>query len=113
MLPQGLRLLFVEGYRPPSLQREYFEEYAGRLRASHPEWPDKKGGDAAAPPPADALFADASRCLRGTIAQSVCHSPSEHAVALAVVPRRPPRPGAAAASGERVACAPVRPARVA
>lgn len=29
MLPQGLRLLFVEGYRPPSLQREYFEEYAG------------------------------------------------------------------------------------
>ncbi|MFE3942411.1 M15 family metallopeptidase [Streptomyces sp. NPDC059118] len=37
-LPQGLRLLFVEGYRPPSLQREYFEEYAGRLRAAHPDW---------------------------------------------------------------------------
>ncbi|MCX5427421.1 M15 family metallopeptidase [Streptomyces sp. NBC_00257] len=39
MLPQGLRLLFVEGYRPPSLQREYFEEYADQLRVSHPEWP--------------------------------------------------------------------------
>ncbi|MFF1507160.1 M15 family metallopeptidase [Streptomyces sp. NPDC058326] len=37
-LPAGLRLLFVEGYRPPSLQREYFEEYAGELRAAHPEW---------------------------------------------------------------------------
>ncbi|MGW7824932.1 M15 family metallopeptidase [Streptomyces puniciscabiei] len=38
MLPTGIRLLFVEGYRPPSLQREYFEEYAGRLRAAHPGW---------------------------------------------------------------------------
>ncbi|WP_406065822.1 M15 family metallopeptidase [Streptomyces sp. NBC_01077] len=38
MLPQGLRLLFVEGYRPPSLQREYFEEYAGQLGAAHPDW---------------------------------------------------------------------------
>jgi D-alanyl-D-alanine dipeptidase len=40
LLPRGLRLLFVEGYRPPSLQRTYFEEYAGRLRAGHPEWSD-------------------------------------------------------------------------
>ncbi|MGE7439096.1 M15 family metallopeptidase [Kitasatospora sp. NPDC001175] len=38
MLPRGIRLLFVEGYRPPSLQREYFEEYAGQLRAIHPQW---------------------------------------------------------------------------
>lgn len=38
LLPAGLRLLFVEGYRPPSLQRRYFEEYAGELRAAHPEW---------------------------------------------------------------------------
>lgn len=38
MLPQGLRLLFVEGYRPPSLQQEYFEEYAGQLRAAHLDW---------------------------------------------------------------------------
>ncbi|MFB7210471.1 M15 family metallopeptidase [Streptomyces sp. NPDC056255] len=38
MLPQGLRLLFVEGYRPPSLQREYFDEYADRLRSAHFDW---------------------------------------------------------------------------
>ncbi|WP_318211793.1 MULTISPECIES: M15 family metallopeptidase [unclassified Streptomyces] len=38
MLPVGIRLLFVEGYRPPSLQREYFEEYAGLLRAANPGW---------------------------------------------------------------------------
>ncbi|MFH8609934.1 M15 family metallopeptidase [Streptomyces sp. NPDC018029] len=39
LLPSGLRLLFVEGYRPPSLQRDYFEEYAEQLRALHPRWP--------------------------------------------------------------------------
>ncbi|MFD9791947.1 M15 family metallopeptidase [Streptomyces sp. NPDC059070] len=39
LLPPGVRLLFVEGYRPPALQREYFEEYADELRALHPEWP--------------------------------------------------------------------------
>ncbi|MEU6988726.1 M15 family metallopeptidase [Streptomyces sp. NPDC046324] len=37
-LPDGLRLLYVEGYRPPSLQRRYFEEYGAELRAAHPEW---------------------------------------------------------------------------
>lgn len=37
-LPRGMRLLFVEGYRPPSLQRHYFEEYADQLRAEHPDW---------------------------------------------------------------------------
>ncbi|MGM9331581.1 M15 family metallopeptidase [Streptomyces murinus] len=38
-LPEGLRLLFVEGYRPPSLQRRYFEEYGAELSAAHPDWP--------------------------------------------------------------------------
>ncbi|MEU6319187.1 M15 family metallopeptidase [Streptomyces sp. NPDC047009] len=38
LLPQGLRLLFVEGYRPPSLQRAYFEEYASQLPAIHADW---------------------------------------------------------------------------
>ncbi|GAA1914920.1 M15 family metallopeptidase [Streptomyces durmitorensis] len=38
LLPGGLRLLFVEGYRPPWLQRSYFEEYEGHLRALHPTW---------------------------------------------------------------------------
>jgi D-alanyl-D-alanine dipeptidase len=42
MLPPGLRLLFVEGYRPPALQRDYFEEYANQLRAIHPEWPNEQ-----------------------------------------------------------------------
>lgn len=42
LLPRGLRLLFVEGYRPPALQREYFDEYAGQLRAGHPEWTDER-----------------------------------------------------------------------
>ena len=39
LLPEGLRLLFVEGYRPPALQRRYFEQYAGELRAAHHDWP--------------------------------------------------------------------------
>lgn len=37
-LPRGMRLLFVEGYRPPALQRHYFDEYAAELRAEHPYW---------------------------------------------------------------------------
>ncbi|GES29340.1 D-alanyl-D-alanine dipeptidase [Streptomyces angustmyceticus] len=37
-LPDGLRLQLVEGYRPPELQRRYFEEYADDLRAAHPGW---------------------------------------------------------------------------
>lgn len=41
-LPQGVRLLFVEGYRPPSLQWEYFEEYASRLHTGNPEWSDEQ-----------------------------------------------------------------------
>ncbi|MFD9907868.1 M15 family metallopeptidase [Streptomyces sp. NPDC059063] len=39
LLPDGLRLLFVEGYRPLSLQRRYFEEYAAELRAADPARP--------------------------------------------------------------------------
>ncbi|MFA3874140.1 M15 family metallopeptidase [Streptomyces sp. MMCC 100] len=38
-LPPGLRLLFVEGYRTPVLQRRYFDKYATRLRTENPEWP--------------------------------------------------------------------------
>jgi D-alanyl-D-alanine dipeptidase len=38
-LPGGLRLLFVEGYRPLSVQRRYFDGYAARLRADNPGWP--------------------------------------------------------------------------
>ncbi|WP_278256624.1 hypothetical protein [Nocardioides convexus] len=35
-LPDGLRLRFVEGYRPPSLQARYFHGYRGRLRTARP-----------------------------------------------------------------------------
>ncbi|MEU9449748.1 M15 family metallopeptidase [Streptomyces sp. NPDC048277] len=37
LLPDGIRFLVVEGYRPPALQRRYFEEYAATLRAAHPD----------------------------------------------------------------------------
>ncbi|WP_069467533.1 M15 family metallopeptidase [Actinacidiphila rubida] len=46
-LPDGLRLLFVEGYRPPALQRTYFERYAAGLRAANPGWPAERLRDAA------------------------------------------------------------------
>jgi zinc D-Ala-D-Ala dipeptidase len=35
-LPAGLRLLIVEGYRRPELQRQYFDEYLDSLRAANP-----------------------------------------------------------------------------
>jgi zinc D-Ala-D-Ala dipeptidase len=38
-LPRGVNLLLVEGYRPPALQRRYFESYLRSLRAAAP------GGD--------------------------------------------------------------------
>ncbi|MFI1104502.1 M15 family metallopeptidase [Streptomyces melanogenes] len=38
VLPHGLRLLLIEGYRPPSQQRRYFEEYAAELRNTHQDW---------------------------------------------------------------------------
>lgn len=37
LLPRGYRLLIVEGYRPPALQRRYFEEYKRELRDAFPE----------------------------------------------------------------------------
>ncbi|MEV7183371.1 M15 family metallopeptidase [Kitasatospora sp. NPDC093102] len=41
-LPDGLRLLFVEGYRPPALQSRYFDDYAAELRTANPDWPDER-----------------------------------------------------------------------
>jgi len=37
-LPAGLRLLIVECYRPPVLQRRYFDRYRDGLRAANPDW---------------------------------------------------------------------------
>ena len=40
LLPDGLRLLVVEGYRPPALQLRYFAEYRDGLHALHPGLPE-------------------------------------------------------------------------
>jgi D-alanyl-D-alanine dipeptidase len=37
LLPDGYQLLIVEGYRPVSTQRRYFEEYRDQLQAASPE----------------------------------------------------------------------------
>ncbi|WP_093168135.1 M15 family metallopeptidase [Sinosporangium album] len=37
LLPAGHHLLIVEGYRPPALQRRYFDEYADELRRTFPD----------------------------------------------------------------------------
>jgi D-alanyl-D-alanine dipeptidase len=35
-LPRGVHLLLIEGYRPPALQRRYFDEYLSSLRDASP-----------------------------------------------------------------------------
>lgn len=47
LLPAGLRLLFIEGYRPPDLQRRYFEEYADELRTTNQAWTQDRVHEAA------------------------------------------------------------------
>jgi zinc D-Ala-D-Ala dipeptidase len=37
-LPEGIRFLIVEGHRPLSLQKEYFDGYSTELKKLHPEW---------------------------------------------------------------------------
>jgi zinc D-Ala-D-Ala dipeptidase len=37
-LPSGLELLVVEGWRPPELQRRYFDDYAAQLGQAHTDW---------------------------------------------------------------------------
>lgn len=51
LLPEGLRLLVTEGYRPLALQTRYFDAYAAELRRANPDWPD------------DHLLTQASRSL--------------------------------------------------
>jgi D-alanyl-D-alanine dipeptidase len=41
-LPRELRLLVVEGYRPPSLQQRYFASSVARHRAAHPGWDEHR-----------------------------------------------------------------------
>jgi D-alanyl-D-alanine dipeptidase len=37
-LPHGLELLVIEGYRPPALQRRYFDDYVAQLGELHADW---------------------------------------------------------------------------
>ncbi len=37
-LPADVRLLVIEGYRPPALQRDYFEGHRADLARAHPDW---------------------------------------------------------------------------
>ncbi|GGQ51013.1 M15 family metallopeptidase [Couchioplanes azureus] len=39
-LPEGLRLLIVEGYRPYATQHAIWTRYRDELRRLHPSWPD-------------------------------------------------------------------------
>ncbi|MFF9041657.1 M15 family metallopeptidase [Streptomyces sp. NPDC014892] len=41
LLPDGLRLLVTEGYRPLALQIHYFERYAAELRLANPDWSEE------------------------------------------------------------------------
>jgi D-alanyl-D-alanine dipeptidase len=41
-LPAGVSLLIVEGYRPLSLQKKYFDGYSKELRTIHPDWDEKR-----------------------------------------------------------------------
>lgn len=38
MLPRGIRLLIIEGYRPLTTQERYFQEYRDQLYRAHPDW---------------------------------------------------------------------------
>jgi D-alanyl-D-alanine dipeptidase len=38
LLPKGFRLMIVEAYRSPDLQRKYFNEYLSELTVAHPSW---------------------------------------------------------------------------
>ncbi|TFV63931.1 dipeptidase [Geodermatophilus sp. DF01-2] len=40
LLPQGLQVLMIEGYRPPELQLQYFADYRHELRQLNRDWPD-------------------------------------------------------------------------
>lgn len=42
LVGDGLRLLIIEGYRPPDRQRTIFDGYRDELRRLHPGWPDRR-----------------------------------------------------------------------
>ncbi|GFN02155.1 hypothetical protein Smic_07110 [Streptomyces microflavus] len=42
LLPAGIDLLFIEGYRPLALQQRYFTQYRDQLAAAHHDWTPKQ-----------------------------------------------------------------------
>ncbi|QTE28538.1 D-alanyl-D-alanine carboxypeptidase family protein [Pengzhenrongella sicca] len=46
-LPDGMRLLIIEGHRPVALQRHYFESYRAELGELNPSWPASRLDDEA------------------------------------------------------------------
>jgi D-alanyl-D-alanine dipeptidase len=42
LLPRGLRLLVVEGYRPRAVQETYFASSMGRIARANPHWSDER-----------------------------------------------------------------------
>jgi D-alanyl-D-alanine dipeptidase len=42
LLPRGLRLLVIEGYRPADQQDEHLRGYLDELRGAYPEWTDEQ-----------------------------------------------------------------------
>lgn len=40
-LPEGLRFLVIEGFRPLELQRRYFAQYSDELRRDNPSWSEE------------------------------------------------------------------------
>jgi D-alanyl-D-alanine dipeptidase len=55
LLPRGVRLVVIEGYRPLATQERYFREYHEQLRRAHPDWSTVRLSERAsryiAPPP--------------------------------------------------------------
>jgi D-alanyl-D-alanine dipeptidase len=47
LLPDGMQLLFIEGYRPPVLQHRYFQQYFDELAQAHADWPAARIREAA------------------------------------------------------------------
>ncbi|MEU3321068.1 M15 family metallopeptidase [Streptomyces sp. NPDC006785] len=47
LLPAGTDLLFIEGYRPPALQRRCFTAYRDELAAAQPDWTPEQLHEAA------------------------------------------------------------------
>ncbi len=69
-LPDGLRVLIVEAYRPLHLQKQIFDGYYDRLRRTYPDWADERvhveASKFVSPPEV------APHCTGGTVDLTLC-----------------------------------------